>query len=284
MKTFSSITKEYIIMDSVLKDTTSTTIYNDTYQLYIDTTMEINSKAYGTFVSEYDPLEKDLLLKKVPALKDVKLKRDPTDGSKRFLHAISKMKKSEIINLQKIFNFKIDLDEGDKRTYLLDTSELKIIDYTDKSVALFSSHVPTLTKLQELNGKGLRYNSSLTGPGLVKSSGYLLFKSNGKYASILEELSDKSVTTSKEVKPEPLVEPSAGPSVKPLVKHPNIMQNIAPGPKDELRFRLVGDKTYVESRLEEIKEDYGDKRVTILSDKSLDDDRKELEIEISSDY
>lgn len=263
-------------MDNILKDTTSTTIYNDTYQLYIDTTTEINSKTYGTFMTEYDPLDKDLFLIKVKALKDIKLKRDPTDGSKRYLHSINKTKKAEIMNLRKLFNFVIDLDGGDTRTYLLDKPEIKIIDYSDKSVAIFSTHVPTLSKLTEMNGKGLRYNSGLTGPGMVRASGYLLFKSSPNYAKILEELSDGTLAT-KDMKV-----PMDLPPKVDIPKVINLMQNIAPGPKNELRFRITGTETYIKSKLEEIKEDYGD-RIKVLTDKTLEDDRKEMEIEILSD-
>jgi hypothetical protein len=178
------------------------------------------------------------------------------------------------MNLRKLFNFVIDLDGGDTRTYLLDTPELKIVEYSDKSVAIFSTHVPTLSKLTEMNGKGLRYNSGLTGPGMVRASGYLLLKSNSKYSKILEKLSDGSLSVS-------IDDPSDKPKIT-VPKGLNTMQNIAPGPKNELRFKLTGDETYIKSKLEEIKEDYGD-RIKILSDKTLDDSRKEMEIEILSD-
>lgn len=258
-------------MESVLKDTTSTTIFEDRYQLYIDTTMKIEAKTYGTFVTEYDPLESDLLLKKVPSLKDVKLKRDPADGSKRYFHSINKTKKEQIQALRKVFNFVINLSDEDTRAYLLDTPKLKIIEYSDKSLAFFTSDIGTLVRLRELDGKGIKYNANLTGPGMVKGSGYLLFKSSKDYAKILESFSTDSTK----------IPGTSTPKAEPSVQV-NRMENIAPGPKDQVRFRIYGDAKYVDERLIEVREDYGD-NIKTLHDKNLPDDMRELEIEISTD-
>lgn len=265
-------------MESVLKDTTSTTICEDQYQLYIDTTMKIEAKTYGTFVVEYDPLESDILLKRVPALKDLKLKRDPTDGQKRYFHTINKMKKEQILALRKVFNFVINISDEDTRLYLLDTPTLKILEYKDKSVAFFSADIATLVRLRELEGKGLKYYPSLTGPGMVKASGYLLFKSSKDYAKILQSFSsDTPLDLSK-----PSDSPKRDGAAAQTAPSSNKMENIAPGPKNETRFRIYGDTKYVDTKLVEIREDFGD-NIKTLHDKTSSDGKRELEIEISAD-
>lgn len=269
-------------MDSVLKDTTSTTVFDDRYQLYIDTTMKIEARTYGTFVIEYDPLETDMLLKKVPALKDVKLKRDPADGSKRYLHSINKTKKEQILALRKVFNFVVTLPEGDDRLVMLDTPTLKIIEYTDKSVGFFTTDIMTLVKLREFeNDKKVKYYPKLTGPGNVSMPGYLLFKSSKDYSKILQAFSgDSGVSGDSSTTPVRTADPSVKP--KAASSSDNKMENIAPGPKNQVRFRIQGDTKYVDERLVEVREDYGDK-ITILHDKPFDGDKRELEIEIAND-
>lgn len=247
----------------IVKDSQNVTVIDSGYHLYIDTDMEINSRTYGTYQETYIIEEDgDLLLKKIPEIKklDTNLKRDISDEScKRYLHIVGKDKKDTIDGLRKLLLFKYEHPtEEDTRLYLVDLPKLKIIDYSEKSVAIFCDSEEGIKVVREYEQKCLKYNKNLTGINKKKMPGYVLSKGSKYY----KEIFDKLVPSEK-----PKEEDFIGNGKRSCEESGDIIY-----------IKLWGTKDYIKKEILEI-EDSG--FVAKVKDKkTLDEDRELFFVEI----
>lgn len=224
-------------MATILKNTSDTLIVEYGYHLYIDTVLDIDSKEYGTFKTDYNPSDKDILLTKVPPLEKIPVKRDISVET-RHLHIVNKNNLSSVTGLAKKLIFVYKPKTTDERPVLVETSSVTIIDYSEKSVAIFTKDPTCLRTLRE-NEKFVKYNSGLTGPGLQKTPGYILAKSSRKYAEIISLLE------------------SGGAPVSPTDVNidqyiGNDLEMVGDPTSDTTLVKIWGDLEFIESKLTEI--------------------------------
>jgi hypothetical protein len=247
----------------VLKDITATTIVESGYQIYIDTSLEFNGRKYGTFTQKYDPNDEDLFLKKVPKAKDLKLKR--TLGSEpRFLHSISKTS-VEVKSLKALLNFEFTAETEDLRTIIIDNENVKVIEYSERSAAIFPKpgKLEVVSKmLEEYEAVNAVKNMFLTGPGLVKTKGYVLASRSKQYDEILRKL--KEVSGSSEI-----LEGNS----QELISKPGDLND---------KIKIWGSLGYVQDKLEELNEQ--ESSYTIIKSENLPEDRKMVIVELAKLY
>lgn len=240
------------------------------YMIYIDTTVVLDSRSLGTFAKDYNINKDDLLLKTLPELTSngVVIGRATPEDGKRFLHSIAKNNKDKLVALAKFLKFPYDpTAQKDSRAVILDTLTVKVIDYTEKSVAIFTLDPETNDKLR--SEKCLKFNSSLTGPGLVKAAGYILAKSSKAKDRIMDMLQGG-----------PPVSGSLGdPTSAPPVISPEGFEFNPEGHLGEGKIKLWGKRTYCVAKLEHIEEDY-EGRFKIVSKKPIDAERIMYEIDV----
>lgn len=218
----------------VYRDKPNTTILFSGYHLYVDTILNINNKIYGTFMTEYNPLDEDLLLKKLPDLSSLSLSRD-VNVDKRYLHIVNRSNKESIKGLEKLLSFEFKDDAVDDRTVLIDNDKVTVIDYSSKSVAIF-------VKDKKLNNdlkvnKFLKFNMNLTGPKMEKTPGYVMSKSSKGYASMMESFGEDSVLD--------VNEEFSG----------NGTNQLETTVENSLTFIIWGEQAYVESKIDELKDE-----------------------------
>lgn len=245
----------------ILKNLPETTIFTHGYQLYIDTSVGLSDKV-GTFLTVYSPLDEDLLVKKFPSIvNDHSLLRNTdilSDKNKRYFHVVNRSRKETIDRLKDVFSFvHVEVTE-DSRQKLVDTDEVLVIDYSDKCVAIFGYSKNMIAYLSSLGAK-LKYNSSLTGPGLKKMGGHILAKSSNKFEEIMSTLKSK-------------------PDVDDESLDDGVKQ-IFTKKEENKRFYIWGSDEYIKSFIEDMSDD----AVTfpkIISTESIAGNRHKIEVEI----
>lgn len=241
------------------------TVLSTQYHMIIDTETKIDSQTYGTYQKMYDPDDKDEFL----SHKDIKsakleLRRKINSGTSRYLHLVNLTNKESVRGIAKLFGFTYEWKE-DTRSRLIDTDKVVVIDYSDKSVAIFSKDPEVRKKIKTIEDK-LKYNRSLTGPKMEKQPGWILAKSNKEYASIITMLDtggDDGVTSTEDMQFE-------GNGVD------QIDSDITTGND---RLRIWGDETWIQIKLEEIEDDSSIKH-KVLNEKTLSGNRTMIEIEL----
>lgn len=251
-------------MTEIHIDRTKTTIISTQYHMLLDTESKVDSKVYGTYSKMYDPEDEDLFEKETKG-RNLKLKRVIASGTPRYLHKVSLINKESVRGLAKLFGFTYEWKE-DTRTRLIDTEKIVIIDYSPKSVAIFSKDPSIRKKLKAYEDK-MMYNSKLTGPDMEKSPGYILAKSNKSYGEILS-MFDREESSSDE-----------SPEDDGVHKDNGIEQIDSDPISGNDRFKIWGDQTWIDVKIEEIEEEpvISWKKI---SEKSLSGDRKLVEIEL----
>lgn len=256
----------------VLRNKAGTTVIESGYQMYIDTTLKLDSRAYGTFATMYDPMDEDLFFKKVSGSKDITdpvLLRDPTDGVPRYLHIINLSNKDKVIALSKLLCFTY-APSSDSRTRLIETSNVVVLDYTAKSVAIFTKDPALRKKLKEYEEKkSIMYNARLTGPKMETEPGYIISKGSKQYAEIIELVDNfkSEASEASEAVPE-------GPKG-------NGIEQTGTSKSGKDLFQIWGEDAYIVSKLEELDEEES-VEYNRLTEKKISGNRKIIEIELFS--
>lgn len=275
----------------ILKNLPSTSIIALGYHIYVDTNIDLGP-SFGSFCTTYDPNDEDPLKAKIPMatglLRNVEL---TSDDGKRFFHIINRNKHEVIDNLKDQFSFPYVHQTKDSRTRLIDSSEVIVLDYSEKSVAVFPITKKTRDYLDTL-ASSVKFNSGLTGPDLKKTKGYIIAKSNFRFKNIMETLSsfevDKKspIPVQSEAKESVIGAPSqekSGRQKEQQSEDPKFdgegMKPLHTTPGENKRLQIWGPQEYIISITKEIEEDKKTK-VKILEDKNLSGDRKLLQIEI----
>lgn len=249
-------------MAKVLKNTTETVVIDSGYYLYIDTSLDINSRLYGTYAKEYDASDSDYLFAKVPDAQDLELKRK-VEG-KRYLHSVNKLEKDSIAGLCKLLTFTYTPETKDTRKYIIDNDEVTVIEYSDKSFAIFPKSSDMMKRLQTYENKFFSYKF-LTGPGMKRTKGYILSKASPKRKEIMGVVDSKS----KDSEADELV----GDDIVP----------IGDPTSSAVRFKIWGSSGFIASKFKEIDEQ-DTMSYKVISEKDLDPERKVFEIEVIESY
>jgi hypothetical protein len=254
----------------ILRDDVDVTIVDHGYQIYIDTTSpDIVSKKYSTFVQIYNPKEDDIFTKKIPGVSDnIKRKLSASDVEKRFLHSINKSKSEDIKKLSEELKFTFVSETKDERTVLIDSPNVKVIEYSDKSIAIFPSTMEITKKLEEYEESKTVKNLWLTGPNFKRTKGFILAKSSRKYKEILSFLEGSA----------------SGAGAKSFISKDekmegNGMEKIGDAAGQNQKVKIWGSLKFITSKIDEIDEQESI-CYSILERKDLDEFRKVFVIEI----
>lgn len=255
----------------ILRDDVDVTIVDHGYQIYIDTTSpDIVSKKYSTFIQIYNPKEDDIFNKKISGISGISLKRklSASDVEKRFLHSINKSKSEDIKKLSEELKFTFVNETKDERTVLIDSPNVKVIEYSDKSIAIFPVTMEITKKLEEYEESKTVKNLWLTGPNFKRTKGFILAKSSRKYKEILNFLENSDDSK------------SAGSFINKDEKlEGNGMEKIGDAVGQNQKVKIWGSLTFITSKIDEIDEQESI-CYSILERKDLDDFRKVFVIEI----
>ena len=265
---------------TILRDDIDVTIIDHGYQIYIDTSSpDIVSKKHSTFVQIYNPKEDDILMKKISSITGMSLKRQ-LDGEKRYLHSINKSKVEDVKKLAEDLKFTFVSETKDLRTVLIDSPNVKVIEYSDKSVAIFPSTMEITNKMNEYEESKTVKSMFLTGPGLVRTKGFILAKSSRKYKDILSYLENSSEGGS------PGGSPGDSPKGSLISKDEVLVGNgmskigeFGESAGQDQKVKIWGSLKYITSKIDEI-DDQESICYSILERKDLDEFRKVFVIEI----
>lgn len=249
---------------AILRDDADVTVVDHGYQIYIDTSSpDLIKKKIGIFTQTYNPKEDDIFTKKIPG---IKLNRS-IEHEKRYLHSINKTKSEEIKKLSEELKFTFVSESKDSRTVLIDSSCVKVLEYSDKSVAIFPLTMETTKKMSEYEESNNVKNSWLTGPGLVRTKGFILAKSSRKYKEILNYLENSS-------------DPSEYNFInKEEVLVGNGMVKIGDSCGQNQKIKIWGSVKFITSKIDDI-EEQETISYSVLEKKDIDDFRKVFVIEI----
>lgn len=256
----------------ILRDDVDVTIVDHGYQIYIDTTSpDIVSKKYSTFVQIYNPKEDDIFTKKISGISGVSLKRQ-SDVEKRFLHSINKSKSEDIKKLSEELKFTFVSETKDERTVLIDSPNVKVIEYSDKSIAIFPVTMEITKKLEEYEESKTVKNLWLTGPNFKRTKGFILAKSSRKYKEILSFLENSGGSSAGSVA-------VCGFISKDEKLDGNGMEKIGDAAGQNQKVKIWGSLKFITSKIDEIDEQESI-CYSILERKDLDEFRKVFVIEI----
>lgn len=287
----------------ILKNLPSTSIVALGYQIYVDTNVDLGP-SFGSYCTPYDPSEEDLLKSKLPMVTGLVRNVELTsEDGKRFFHIINKNKHEIIDSLKDHFSFPYTHPTKDSRTRLIESSEVVVLDYSEKSVAIFPMTKKTRDYMDTLK-KSVKVNLGLTGPNLKKTRGYILAKSNFKFKNIIEALSSLESDTAESSNPKTSSNPTETKSKSPSGKLSKVTKSMpesdcskeqaAEEPDGEgmkpinttsgenKRLQIWGSQEYIDSITEEIEEDEKTK-IKTLEKKTISGGRQLLKIEIIED-
>lgn len=213
------------------------------YYVYVDSDIKLDSSSLKLFTKEYKPSDNDLLIKTVPSLKD----NDAVQGRysdpyvTRYLYAINKINKDKVKELSKFLQFDLpEESDQDTRELVVDLPTTKVVDYSDKSYAIFTTDkdlIEAFKALKEEKKSPLLFSRGLTGPGLEKMPGYVLSKKSKKKDEIFSMLKGSVESFNDEIL---------------------LMEA---GPLGESRFKLKGSPEYCKNKMDEFYEDHGTEKV-----------------------
>lgn len=258
----------------ILRDDVDVTIVDHGYQIYIDTTSpDIVSKKYSTFVQIYNPKEDDIFTKKISGISSLSDLKRQIDVEKRFLHSINKTKSEDIKKLSEELKFTFVSETKDERTVLIDSPNVKVIEYSDKSIAIFPVTMEITKKLEEYEESKTVKNLWLTGPNFKRTKGFILAKSSRKYKEILSFLANSDDSKS-------AGSLAVGGFISKDEKlEGNGMEKIGDAAGQNQKVKIWGSLKFITSKIDEIDEQESI-CYSILERKDLDEFRKVFVIEI----
>lgn len=185
----SKLTTIIMSVGKILLDTPTCSVVDRNYNVYIDHYDPL--VAENCYSKKYNPTENngkdDKWEKMFPGLMT---KRDPTLTEFRHLITVSKSDTYKLAKVGEKIGCKIvpDISTYTTREEKFRSDDMLILDYTDKSFALFVYNDSNGAIREIIEKYSLWSNPSLTGPDGKKCQGWVIAKSNRKLAMILDDL------------------------------------------------------------------------------------------------